>query len=335
MVPRREASDIIPNLLKRRIVDESFQIKSVGGNVLIPLKDEVDFESGYGTRTENFEARTFQTAPLLRIRSRLSQMGIEIDNIPEKWIRLGLSITARFPETDPAIKHKIGSVYADVLNVKSVYEITGRIKGQYREPGSRLIYGPGGEIKHLENGIRFIMDPERVMFSPGNVNIRTAVRDMDLEGKTAIDMFSGIGYFSLGIAKYSGIRVIHSCEINPTSHEYLIKNVKLNKLEGRIIPHLGDSRIVAPLIRADVVIMGNFLSLTYLPHALQRLKSGGTLLIHDLSSTEQLDRYKYDLSRRMKTYGWKGVIEELRVVKSFAPHMWHVYVKVNASHNRP
>ncbi len=334
VVPRGEASSTLSYLLGRKMVDESLKIKSDGENVHIPLREWHGAEHGSNVRMEEFEHRQFHSSPQSRIREELETRGLDPDHAPEKWVRLGSSITARFPDVERSVKVEVASACADILRVKSVYEVAGRIKGTYREPEARLLYGPGGEVTHLENGIKFTMDPERVMFSPGNVNIRTSVRNMDLKGKIALDMFAGIGYFSLGLAKYAGLKEIHSCEINPISYGYLERNIRANRLDSRIVPHLGDSRIVAPRIKADVVIMGNFLSFSYLPHAIMRLRPGGSLLMHDLVPTENLGRYKYDLYRRLRMYGWKGSIVEQRTVKSFAPHMWHIYINAIASDNR-
>lgn len=335
VVPRSEASETLPELLKMNAVDQSLRIRSSGDSVLIPLKYGAEISTEHVKRVEDFEKRAFHSSPLSVILKRLSEIGIDSKYAPDRWVRLGSSIIARFPDAEYETKEKVASVCAEILNVKSVYEITGRIIGQFRKPENRLIFGPGGDVTHLENGIRFTMDPEKVMFSPGNVNIRTAVREMELKGKTVLDMFSGIGYFSLGIAKYSGMHEIHSCEINPVSFEYLRRNIKINKLEGKVIPHLGDSRIVAPDISVDVIVMGNFLSFTYLPHALVRLRPGGTIIMHDLVSSEKLERYRYDLYHRLRSYGWRGSVVEQKIVKSFAPHMWHIYVNVTVSDNRP
>lgn len=296
--------------------------------VFIPVVETWRLPVGTALSEEEFEPRYLIPPPQSVIRKELESVGLDNIDIPEKWIRLGSSVTIRLPELPGETKRIIGEIYSRVIGVRSVYEISGRIRGEFREPEVNLIHGPGGRIIHLENGLRYAMDPARVMFSPGNVHVRTSVRNMDLRGKRVIDMFSGIGYFSLGIAKYSSPDEVHSCEINPTSFRFLKENIEINKLRHVITPYLGDSRLVAPNIKADVVIMGNFKSFEYLPHALIRIVEGGTLVMHDVIPTDGIDEYKYRLYRRLRQYGWKGTIKERKTVKSYGPHMWHIVLRV-------
>lgn len=331
---RANARDVLAELLRRRKVDESLRIKSMDGRVFIPVRDGSDISGNMGLSEEEFEKRFFHSSPQSRIKRELEARGLATDGAPEKWTRFGSSVLIRLPEMDEGARHEFASVYAAVLRSSSVYNITGRVRGQFREPEVELVYGPGGDVAHTENGIRFNFDPAKIMFSPGNVNIRTSVREMDLDGKTVIDMFAGIGYFSLGIARYSRPARVHACEINPTSYGYLVRNIAANKLGDVIQPHLGDSRMVSPEIKADAIIMGNFLSFSYLPHALRRIRPGGIILLHDTVSSDMLAVYKYALYRRIGMHGWKGAVLEQKTVKSFAPHMWHIYVRVVVSDNR-
>jgi len=78
------------------------------------------------------------------------------------------------------------------------------------------------------------------MFSKGNLTERKRLVDQVKEGETIVDMFSGIGYFSLGLAKFSKAKKIYAIELNPESYHYLWENIKLNKVEDKIIPVFGN-----------------------------------------------------------------------------------------------
>lgn len=328
---RSKADSILSDLLQKKQVEETLKIKAVGDKIIIPVRVEALSSDVYNISEDNFEPRHSHRSPQSLIREELDNIGMGRTRLPERWVRLGSSVMLKFPDGDEEKKKQIAEVYSRVLRVESVYEITGRIRGDYREPEMQLLHGPGGEVTHIENRISYTFDPSRIMFSPGNVNIRTSVRNMELEGKTVIDMFAGIGYFSLGIAKYTKPEKIHACEINPRSFGYLEGNIRANHVEAVVTPHLGDSRTVCPEIKADVVVMGNFLAFTYMPHALARIKSGGHIIMHDIVSTDLIESYRYRIYNRLKTFGWIGRIEEMKTVKSFAPHMWHIYVKLKAS----
>ena len=64
----------------------------------------------------------------------------------------------------------------------------------------------------------------RVMFSSGNVDERVRMSKLKIEGECVVDMFAGIGYFTLPIAKYTGATV-QAWEKNPVAYDYLKKNI--------------------------------------------------------------------------------------------------------------
>lgn len=324
MVDKDSAPGVLTSLLAQRRVEQKLRIKSMGSAIAIPISDSG--KDGETLSVEEFEPRFMMEAPQSVIRRELGRIGIPYAGMPERWVRLGRSLILRLPDLEQDALRKVAGIYARAIGTDSVYRQTGWITGPYREPRNELLYGPGGEITHLENGIRYIMDPAKVMFSPGNVNIRTAMRDLDLSGCKVMDMFAGIGYFSLGIGKYTKADVVYSCEINPASYHYLERNVKKNHLAGRVVPILGDSRFSLPTVKADAVVMGNFMAYDYLPHALWRLADGGLLILHDLVSTEELGRYAATLAGKGMVYGRSISVEKVRTVKSYSPHMWHIMV---------
>jgi len=70
------------------------------------------------------------------------------------------------------------------------------------------------ETVHRENGVIFNLDARKVMFSAGNLKERMR---MSLFGKDefVVDMFAGIGYFTLQMAVHSRPRKIMAIEMNP------------------------------------------------------------------------------------------------------------------------
>lgn len=329
-VDRNEAARKLAELLSAGAVDESLKIRGTPRKILIPVSGAFISEDNDITE-EDFDLRQKHTPPQIILSEQLREKGIDPGHAPKNWVRLGSSVFLKFPPLDEKKKTIIAESVKKTIGVRSVYEITGRVKGTYREPEMELISGPGGMIEHRENGLLFRFDPSQIMFSPGNVNIRTSMRNLNLEGLKVLDMFAGIGYFSMGLGKYSGASEIHACEVNPESYRWLSENIRLNKLEGTVRPYLGDSRLVAPGMKADVIVLGNFLSSRFVPHALSRLKDKGLLLMHETVPTDELATHKYALSRKLRKLGWFSTLEKEVIVKSFGPHMWHIYSEVRAT----
>src|SRR2546427_5740056 len=85
------------------------------------------------------------------------------------------------------------------------------------------------------------------MFSSGNLAERMGIADRVRPGAVVVDLFAGIGYFSLPIAVRSRAKRVYACELNPVSFRYLVENTRLNRTTN-LIPLLGDCRDVEPRV---------------------------------------------------------------------------------------
>ena len=274
--------------------------------------------------------RSIRSSPYQEVLKYATENNIAAESLPSRWIRYGDAILLNL-QGDIAAQRKIAGAYARSIGVSSVYRIDGGIRGIQREPTLRLIYGPGGEITHLENGIRFVFDPARIMFSPGNVNERVSMKSFPASGKKVLDMFSGIGYFSLPIAKYQNPEFVQCCEINPLSADFLQKSAEVNGVEETIRIFRGDSRTFSSQFLYDIVIMGNFQSTTFFVKALSLIRPGGHMIMHHLVSTDRLGDIATALMRRIARYSLSAEIVDSHIVKSVAPNYYHVSTTLRIS----
>ena len=162
------------------------------------------------------------------------------------------------------------------------------ISGEHREPSVKVIAGDGDtETVHTEHGTRYAMDLAEVMFSPGNKAERARMGDIVDPDERVLDMFAGIGYFTLPMAR-AGAHVT-AVERNPTSFRFLVENVMLNDVDERVHPYRADCRDVVPGFasegRADRVVMGYYEAHEYLDSALDALAPGGVLHMHEATPT--------------------------------------------------
>jgi tRNA wybutosine-synthesizing protein 2 len=140
------------------------------------------------------------------------------------------------------------------------------------------------ETIHTEHGTRYAMDLSRVMFAPGNKAERARMGDRAEAGERVLDMFAGIGYFTLPMAR-AGARVT-AVEKNSVAFQYLSENARLNDVEDRVSLVLGDCREAVPIRvaageRYDRAVMGYYDAHEYLEPALAALEAGGTLHMHE------------------------------------------------------
>lgn len=313
-----EAEAAIKDLLRRNLVNKEYRIMKRGQTVVIPLARDslVDMQCNECSPPE----RVAGMSPVTRIVRNLERRGIYSAAVPERWIRYGNALILRIEDPNEV---EIAEEFTRIMNVRSVYKFTGTINGIFRTPSVKLIFGPGGEAIHLENGLRFIFDPEKIMFSPGNVNERILASKMDLTGKRVLDMFCGIGYFSMPIAKYSGVEEVIAVDINPEAIRYLELTASLNRVSEVIRARNDDSYYYSPEGLFDLVVMGNFRSVELVERALGYTLRGGRIIMHHLVSTDKLSVYRRDLCKRLGDSGFNVHIEDSHAVKSYSPNMWH------------
>ncbi len=205
----------------------------------------------------------------------------------------------------------------------------GRISGLKREPDVKVIFGEGTETIHRENKCKFKLDVSKIMWSKGNTTERKRMSVIVEDNETVVDMFAGIGYFSIPMAVHSNPAKIYSIEINPVSYEYLCENIRLNNVERIVEPILGNCRKVAPFGVADRVLMG-YIGNTdeYLDVAMDVLKENGIIHYHEsvpdkLKFIRPLDR----ISESAKSAGRKLVeVTNKRIIKPYSPGVYHVVV---------
>ena len=225
-----------------------------------------------------------------------------------------------------------------VPNTRTVCKKTGDIHGKERIPNIEVIAGDKNmETIHKENGCLYKLDVSRLMFSKGNLKERGRLPKLIKEGELVVDMFSGMGYFSIPIAKFSKIKKIYSIDINPTAILYLEENIRLNRSGGKIYPIIGDCRNVVKKLGkvADRVVMG------YLPETRKFLdsaflvlkESGGIIHYHDTFKESDLWSLPVEiLKKSAEKNGYKlKKITEQRIVKSYAPKVCHIVMDAEFS----
>jgi len=202
------------------------------------------------------------------------------------------------------------------VNPRGILWVRG-ISGRERTPEVEVLWGTAGEVCHHEYSCRFVLDPSRVMYAMGNLAERRRIVNLSLERGVAGrigDLFAGIGYFTIPLAR-AGCRV-HAMEISPVAHEYLLRNLRGNGVEDRVIAERGDCRDLLTGVY-DRLILGHFDSPDYLPDALAHARTGTVLHVHTLGDEAG------QIHSLASQAGFAASVTTRRV-KSYAPHTWHM-----------
>jgi len=170
------------------------------------------------------------------------------------------------------------------------------------------------------------------MFAKGNLSERVRYPKQVQDGEIIVDMFAGLGYFSLAMGKLSNPKKIYSIELNPVSFAFFEENIKLNKIDC-IEAINGDNRevidrLVEEGVKADRVLMGYLPPpKEFLPWAMKIVKKGGIVHYEDILTVgkveEESEKVIKMINEVAKEYSKKVELIHLQDVKSYGPKTHH------------
>lgn len=264
----------------------------------------------------------------------------EIDQVPASYARIGDLIVFNEP-----VDHRPKEV-AQVLfeihgEAKAVLEQRS-IQGAHRRPHIRHLAGDEtSHTIHREHGIIYELDLGDVMFSPGNQHERRRMGEVVDRGERVVDLFAGIGYFTLPMAVNGAY--VTAIEDNPVSFRWLTRNLTHNEVDTRVTPIRGDCRMTS--VTGERVVVGYLgahdarderpSSDGYLSAAVDAIEDSGTLHVHAIGWTGQRGRAADTLHERLSTLD--VTVEGLtgHRVKSIAARTEHLVFDVDIARTEP
>mgnify|MGYP006057304461 FL=1 len=222
---------------------------------------------------------------------------------------------------------------ADGLDVERL-GIMGEVSGRTRKSGVKMLLGEDDWVVRRENGVDYGYHVTKCMFSAGNVNERRRMGEIVGSDEVVVDLFSGIGYYSLPILVHSEARHVHCCEWNDDAIESLEWSLKENGVESRCTIHRGDNRNSSKKIGgvANRVIMGLLPSSEASISAAVEVLSedGGMVHIHGLAKSGEYSSWGERLVSEIGDYGkdYDVRVEQINRIKSYAPHWDHIVVDI-------
>ena len=264
----------------------------------------------------------------------------EVERAPGSWAVVGDVVLVTFGEEE-IDREAVGDALLDLHREADTVLAHEGVSGEHREPEVSVVAGEGDtETVHTEHGTRYALDLAEVMFSPGNKAERARMGEVVEPDERVFDMFAGIGYFTLPMAR-AGAEVT-ATEKNPAAFQYLIENAMLNDVSERVSAFRADCRDVDVDPRADRVVMGYYeaseprsedsrappdASYEYLDSALAALKPDGVVHMHEATPEDLLwDRPVSRLEDAAEAVGREVEVLDRRKVKSHSEGVWHVVV---------
>ncbi|XP_067103450.1 tRNA wybutosine-synthesizing protein 2 homolog [Osmerus mordax] len=254
------------------------------------------------------------------------------------------------PELWPAVAHGLGAERLAQM---------GRIsRDGFRTPVVTMLLGEDHWVTHVDNRIRYQFDVTKCMFSSGNITEKIRIASFDCHGEIVVDLYAGIGYFTLPYLVHAGASHVHACEWNPDAVEALERNLQLNGMSHLCTIHHGDNRQLPLCDLADRVNLGLIpSSQDSWPVACRLLKrkTGGVLHIHHnvtspphktgcessfIATVERAPKTRdkkvwqawadetaiqiSTLLQDITVEPWRTSVQHIEHVKSYAPHVHHI-----------
>lgn len=294
-VNREDAQDSISILKRMGIIDPSHKIYNTGERVFIPIRSADTIpESVPGTIVDlDGKPKEERLRPLVQ---------------PGSFDVIGhIAIIKNIDGKDYSSKAE--EILQTRKSIRTVYLDMG-VKGDHRKRTLELLAGEDlPETLYRENGITLRVNVRKAYFSPRLATERLLISSRIRDGEYVCDMFSGIGPFSISIAKNAKARVL-AIDSNCDAVEILRENVKINKLMGTIDAICADSSSeISRHGKFDRIIMNlPHDAFNFIENAYAALNDGGLINYYEINTDEGItDRMMQFRDMGLKLT-WKRVV---------------------------
>jgi tRNA (guanine37-N1)-methyltransferase len=225
-------------------------------------------------------------------------------------------------------------------HIKTVARKLSEREGTFRLRELEILVGKGTETVHKECGCSYKMDVAKVYFSPREATERQRIANHVRPKETVMVFFAGIGPYAIMIAKKQPrVGKVYGIEINPEAVKYMKENVRLNKVQEKVEPVLGDvkkasrpfygkcDRVVMPLPKEGYKFLGETFSC---------LKPGGGIIhFYHYSHEENLFQEAESLVKKAAQKAGRGFrIIQRRKVLPYGPRVFKVCLDIKVGKSK-
>ena len=258
----------------------------------------------------------------------------ESDELISAFDQIGHIIIIRIPDSLISKKKLIGETLLDqVKSAKSIFYQSSSVDGEFRTRDLEILAGEDKtETEYKESGCRFLVDVRNVFFSPRLSSERTRIAEFVNNDEVVVNMFGGVGIFSIIAAKIKKCTVFN-IDINPFATKLCKKNIAINRLVGNVISIQGDaSQVINSQLenKSDRTLM--LLpekSDEFLDSAILSTKSGGIIHYYShIHADKKSDAAKLSEQHYMQITPVKSTILGSKIVRPVGPRFYQTVVDV-------
>jgi tRNA (guanine37-N1)-methyltransferase len=260
----------------------------------------------------------------------------EVSQVYSAFDQIGDIVIIKIPnELMPKKKFIADTILAHVKSAKAVFAQVSPVRGDYRVRNLEFIAGENRTItEYKEHGCRFRVDVAKTYFSPRLSTERLRIANMVGEGETIVNMFAGVGTYSILMARMNKTCKVYSIDSNAVAAELCEANAKLNKVQDRVVSIHGDAgEVIKDKLagQADRVLMP-------LPESAKEFVDSAVLALKKKGVVHYFIHIKADNKKTSKNLGlqdahkafvkYNHIVQQARVVRGVGPRIYQIVADV-------
>ena len=261
----------------------------------------------------------------------------EIQELISSFDQIGDIIIVKIPDSLLTKKKLIGETLLNEVKIaKSVFYQASAVEGDFRTRNLEILAGEDKtETEYKEFGCKFTVDVENAFFSPRLSTERERIANLVQDGEIVVNMFAGVGMFSIMIAKKKRCTV-YSIDINPVATKLCEKNIISNKIAGNIISINGDaSQVIQEQLKNKsdrTLMLLPERSDEFLESAINATKSGGIIHYYShIHADKKSNAGKLSEEHYLQVTPVKSKILGSKIVRAVGPRYYQTVVDVKIS----
>ena len=268
----------------------------------------------------------------------------EVPLVYSAFDTIGDIVIIKIPDRLLEKKEIIGkAVLENVRPARSVFMQSSAVRGDYRLRELEFIAGANNTVtEYKEHGCRFKVDVAKTYFSPRLSTERERISRMVTGNEVIVNMFAGVGTYSIVIAKKNPNSFVYSIDSNEIASGLCEQNVRLNKVQDRVTAIHGDaSRVISESLRgvADRVLMPlPEHAASFVDDAVLALKENSGGIVHFFAHVKADNKGAAKVqgtdqtTRAFQKYDTR--IEDLRIVREVGPRIYQIVSDVRVHKSR-
>jgi tRNA (guanine37-N1)-methyltransferase len=321
-------------LIRKKLIRSDLKIKKDEKYCYIPIKKIIKEIKNFEIVEKKFEKQKekyFSYKDYLNFPDNIKK------KLPNSYDIIGEIILIKLPSDSLKYKNLIGAALIKTnKNIKTVCLID-PVSGELRTRNLSIISGDKNTSTiHNEFGIKYYINLSKAYFSPRLANERKRISKLVKNNEIIVDLFAGVGPFSIMIAKYANPKKIYLIDKNKYAIKYAKKNILINNVLDKINILNIDAKnieryILKNKLKADRVIMNlPFSAFNYFENALKILADNAFIHYYDILKNEKInDRINY-LKRISEKNGFKIKKFKIRKIKSYSPREFYIGIDITA-----